>query len=557
MPVKVYPLGGLGEIGMNCMAIEQRGEVLLVDCGVAFDDRRLGIDVVHPAFGPLDGRDAHVVGLVLTHGHEDHIGAVPYLLRRFDVPVFGPPYALGLVRARLEEHAPPGAPARQSLLEYARLYPTRPRSRFEVGSFDVEPIRVTHSIADATALAITTEAGVFVHSGDFKFDERPTDGEAFDEARLRELGDAGVALLFSDSTNVDAEGCAGSEHDVGEALEPIIRDAPGAVVVAVFASNVHRLRLVGDIARRTGRKVVLLGRSVGTHSRIAHATGYLDWPSDLLWASDRAHELPKSRILGIATGTQGEATAALARLARREHPALDLDADDTVVVSSRVIPGREPDVYAIYGALLRRGVRLRTRVTDRGVHVSGHAHRDDQRRMLTLVRPRAFVPVHGTLHHLTRHAELARALGVPSVEVLENGDVAEVDAEGVRKVERVATGRVHTFAGRAIAPAVLREREVLAEGGVVACLCEVDAAGRALRVDLTVRGVVDAEADAELLASARHDVKSALDGVTAARASNDADLTECVRLALRRAFLRAVGYRPMTVVHIVRRTSAG
>ncbi len=541
--LRVFPLGGLGEIGMNCMAFEQDGQVMLVDCGVTFDDRGLGVDVVHPDFSALDAYRDRICGVFVTHGHEDHIGALPYFLRRFDVPVWAPPYALGLVRERLGEH---------EVLEHAHLISTEPRTRYDVGPFQVEPIRVTHSIADATALAITTAAGVVVHSGDFKFDEAPTDGEAFDTARLAELGDRGVALLFSDSTNIDSEGCAGDEVGVGDALEPIVAAATGAVVVAIFASNVHRLRLLGNIARRTGRKLVLLGRSVGTHSRVAHATGYLDWPSDLVFPADRARELHKERILGVATGSQGEASAALARLSRGEHGGLALGVGDTVILSSRIIPGREPDVYAIIGDLIRRGVSVRTRATDRGIHVSGHAHRAEQRRMLELVRPRAFIPVHGTRHHLDRHAELAREVGVSEVLVLENGQVAEVGAAGVTRAGTVHAGRVYTFGGRAIPKAALRDREVLAAGGVVACVVALGKDGRAHDVRLATRGVVDETMDAGLLADTRRDVLAAVAALSKTARADDAAVAEAARLAVRRCLSRALAYKPMTIAQVIR-----
>ncbi len=363
--VRVFALGGLGEIGMNCLAVTQDDEALIVDCGVTFDDRGLGVDVIHPDFAALD--DYRVAGLFVTHGHEDHIGAIPYFLKRYDVPVYGPRYAMGLVRERAADH---------EILGHAALHEVVPRERIRVGPFEVEPIRVNHSIADATALAIRTPVGTIVHTGDFKFDDAPTDGEAFDVERLRELGDEGVRLLISDSTNIDSVGLSGSEAGVGRALEDIVAGAEHAVIVALFASNVHRLRLLGDIARRHRRKIVMLGRSIGTHARIARTVArsggehagapYLDWTDDLVWPAERARELPRSALLGIATGTQGEESAALARLARGEHPAVDLREGDVVVLSSRVIPGHEPAVVRIMGDLLRRGAEVRTWWTDRG-----------------------------------------------------------------------------------------------------------------------------------------------------------------------------------------------
>lgn len=528
---------------MNCMAVEQRGDVLLIDCGVTFDDRGLGVDVVHPDFSALDTFGDRIAGVVVTHGHEDHIGALPYLLRRHDVPVWAPPYALGLIRERLGEH---------EVLAHARLLPTRPREAFDVGSFRVEPIRVTHSIADATALAIDTDVGMFVHTGDFKLDEAPPDGEHFDTERLRELGDAGVTLLMSDSTNVDVEGATGNEIDVGAVLGTLVEDAPGAVVVAMFASNIHRMRLLGDIARRTGRKIVLLGRGVGTHARVARSTGYLPWPDDLVWPDAQARELPRSKILAIATGSQGEANAALAKLARGDHPALDVGPGDRVVLSARTIPGNEPEVHAILGMLIRRGCEVRTRLTDRGVHVSGHAHRPEQRRMIELVRPKCFIPVHGTIHHLTRHGELARVAGVEQVSVIENGRVAEISEGRLETRESVHTGRVHVWAGRAIPTHVLRERQVLAEEGFASCAVAVDAAGSAVDVTLVTRGVVDEIAHADELEAARAAVRHAIAELGAEGSADDARVAEQARLAIRRTFFKSRGKKPMTVVHVSR-----
>ncbi|MGO9713368.1 MAG: ribonuclease J [Polyangiaceae bacterium] len=546
--VRVIPLGGLGEIGMNALALAQDGEAILIDCGVTFDDRGLGVDVVHPDFAALHDARLRVRGVVLTHGHEDHIGALPYFLRQFDVPVWGPPYALGLVRERLAEH---------EVLEWAKLIPTSPRGAFEVGPFRVEPVRVTHSIADATALVIGTAAGTIVHTGDFKFDEEPVDGEAFDVERLRGVGDAGVALLLSDSTNVDARGdAAGNERGVGDALRGIVASAEGAVVVAMFASNVHRLKMLGEIARESNRRIVTLGRSVQTHARVAHATGYLDWPGDITWPADRARELPRDRLLGIATGTQAEARAALARLAHGEHPSIDLAAGDTVILSSRVIPGHEPEVYALMGDLLRKGVHLRSWISDRGVHVSGHAHSAEQRRMIELVRPRSFVPVHGTLHHLHRHADLARGCGVGEVTILEDGDVGILGDHGLRKEGRVQTGRVHVWAGRALPPSVLRERQAMAQEGVAMVVVTLDARGAPeANISIETRGVLDASLSGGILSGARHDALEALRDLPRSRPDRPDDepvIAEAVRTAIRRSFARALGFKPMTVVQVVR-----
>ncbi|MGD0678088.1 MAG: ribonuclease J [Polyangiaceae bacterium] len=547
--LRVIPLGGLGEIGMNCLALEQRGEVLVVDCGVTFDARGHGVDVVHPSFEALEGY--RIAGLFVTHGHEDHIGAIPYFLRRFDAPVYGPAYALGLVRERAGEH---------EILKHVDLNVVAPRSTQRIGSFEVEPVRVTHSIADATALAIRTDAGLVIHTGDFKFDDAPPDGETFDIARFGELSAQGVRLLLSDSTNVDASGPTGNEEGVGRALDAIVLHAEQAVVVSLFASNVHRLRMVGEMARRHGRKIVTLGRSVSTHTRVARSTAratgadagkpYLEWPSDLVWPAERARELPRREILAVATGSQGEEPAALARLARGEHPAFDLSKGDLVVLSSRVIPGNEHDVMRLMTDLLRRGVDVRTWWSDRAVHVSGHAHREEQRRMIDLVRPAAFVPVHGTLHHLHRHAELARERRVPDVCVLENGDVAEVDERVIRRTGRVPCGRVHVFAGRPLPLRVLEDRAALAARGFAVVSVPLDAAGRlAGAIGFTSRGVLDETLDAHLVAAARDEAAAV---VSQAAGEDEEAMIEAVRQAVRRAMARVLGFKPLTVVNVVR-----
>ncbi|GAC1542763.1 MAG: ribonuclease J [Polyangiales bacterium] len=457
MSIRVVPLGGLGEIGMNCMAIELgdagRAPIVIVDCGVTFPNVANGVDVIHPDFSYLEANRDRIVGLVVTHGHEDHIGAIPYLLRRLDVPVHAPPYALGLIRNRLAEVAPKSTP---------RLIATRPRTPFLLGSgaavVEIEPIRVTHSIADATALAIRGDAGTVVHTGDFKLDPEPVDGETFDEERLRALGSEGVALLLSDSTNADVPGRSRSEREVGEALSAVVEQAEGRVVVALFASNVHRLRALSVIARRTGRKLLLLGRSVHTHVRVSTETGYLAIPPDLLVSIDDAARVPRRELLVVATGSQAEPRAALARLALDDHPRLRLEPGDTVVLSARAIPGNDVAVMRMIGDLYRRGCHVRIKETDPALHTSGHAHRDEQRAMIDWVRPGAFVPVHGTRHHLERHAALAREAGVADVLVVENGEIAEAAADGVRKVGTTRVGRVAVDPAGPIPDAVLRER---------------------------------------------------------------------------------------------------
>ncbi len=539
--VRVVPLGGLGEVGMNCLAIEQGGEVVLVDCGVTFDDRGLGVDVIHPSFDALEAYRGRIRGIFLTHGHEDHLGAVPHFLKRFDVPVWGPHYSLELLRERSHEH---------EILRYAQLVPVRPREKHVVGPFTIEPIRVTHSTSDATALAIQTAAGLVIHSGDFKFDDTPPDGELFDIDRLREHGDAGVTLLMSDSTNIDVPGPSGSEEGVRAALTRLVAEATGRVVVGLFASNVHRLRLLGEIAHATGRKIVPLGRSVTMHARVAERTGYLDWPAGLVVSAEEAATLPRGRVLGVATGTQAEANAALARLSRGEHQ-FPLEPGDLVIFSSRVIPGHEPEVAALESALLRRGAEVMTRAIEPGVHVSGHASRIEQSRMIELCRPRSFIPLHGTRHHLTRHAALAKGLGVPDTMVLENGDVGllDVGADSLQRDGRWSSGRVHMGFGRAVAGETLKERSTLAAEGVVFAAVPVRDGRVVGPIQLEALGVLAEPELGPLLTMAALEGERA--AAEASRKPSDATTKEAVRLAVRRVVGRVVGYKLQVVVALV------
>src|SRR5262245_21273368 len=346
--LRVVPLGGLGEIGMNCLALEEAGGILVVDCGITFPSEDLGVDTYHPDLGYLAARAGRVSGVFLTHGHEDHVGALPYLLSAVRVPVWGPPHALAVAKHRLVE--------RGMDPERFELVTVSPRIVYGVGPFEVEPIRVTHSITDATALAIRTCAGTVVHTGDFRFDPAPVDGELTDEARLAELGDAGVRLLLSDSTNIDSRSPHSSETEVGETLEALVRAAGRRVVIGMFASNVQRLRTIGDVCLRTGRKIALFGRSIELQVQWAHDIGRLAWPSDLMIAKEQAAGTDPRRLVVLAGGTQAEPGSSMVRLATRSHPSLALDPGDTVILSSRVIPGNDRPVFDMIADYLRQGV---------------------------------------------------------------------------------------------------------------------------------------------------------------------------------------------------------
>lgn len=530
------------------MALEADGEILVVDCGVTFPRVDLGIDTYRPDLSWLEERADQVKGLVLTHGHEDHIGAVPSFVDRFEVPVWGPEYALELAKLRLDEHG-----FRPNSYE---MRVAKPRGRFKVGRFEVEPVRVTHSIADATALVIRTPAGTVVHTGDFKLDPGPVLAETTDEERFREVGDEGVRLLLSDSTNVDSIGWSGSEEHASSVLRNLIETAPARVVVGLFASNVARLQTVGEIAASLGRKVVLLGRSVLTHARIGQQLGHLKWPSDLLLPVEAIASTPKHKIVGIATGTQGERLAALAKLAARTHPHLQLDEGDRVIFSSRVIPGNEPVLSQMMNGLLRHGVQVCTATTDPGVHVSGHAYRDEQSRMIELTRPQSFVPIHGTLMHLHRHAALARERGVAEVTVLENGEVGELGDDRALGRARgwVAAGKVATWGGDDIPERVLQDREQLARSGIVLVTAVIDSRGRPVgSVSLATRGVIDERLDGDVLREAAREVQRMMnEHPYHHHRPGDDEVAEVARSAVRRKLESSLGRRPMVLSQVVR-----
>lgn len=548
-PLRIIPLGGLGEIGMNCMAFEQGDDVLLVDCGVTFPTNDLGIDVYHPRFDHLHAHASRVRGLVLTHGHEDHIGGIPYLLMRLgaDVPIWGPPHTLELVRQRLEEH--------EIGLGRVRLLPITARKTYEAGSFTFEPIRVTHSIVDAVGLAIRTSAGLVIHTGDFKLDPTPPDGELTDEDRFSSLGDEGVELLLSDSTNIDSPGWSMSEREVAETLSRIVEGAKTRVVVGMFASNVQRLSVLARIAVQTKRRLCLLGRSVQNHVRAAVATGRLRFPSDLVVPPELVSSLPRERVLCIASGTQAERMSALIKLAAGTHPVLRLDPGDVVVLSSRIIPGNDRPVFDLMGDLLRVGIDLRTWITDRRVHASGHAHREEQTRMIELTRPRAFLPIHGTYHHLVRHAELARDVGVSDVLVAENGEVVELEHDKkLGKGKRVPVGRMAAHAGGELPDEVIRERATVGRSGIVFATVVLDRRGSIQSTPrVTQYGVIDhGEGASDVLRAAAIAISRAITDADPRLRTQDESLADSCRLAARRTIEHKTGRRPVVIVSISR-----
>jgi ribonuclease J len=534
--VRLIPLGGLGEIGLNMMLVESGDDLIAVDCGLMFpDDEMPGVDYVIPDFSYLRARRDGFRAVVLTHGHEDHIGALSYLLREFDVPVYGTPLTLAIARHRLAEYG---------LLERARLREYRPGDLIEAGTVRITPIRVTHSIADGIGLAIETAVGTIVHTGDFKLDPRPVDAEQPDYAKFAELGGRGVVVLCSDSTNVQRPGRTGSETEVGAALRGRFAEASGRIIVATFASHIHRVQQVLDLAAACSRKVALLGRSMMANVAVASELGYLKVPDGVILPLEDLAELSPDRQVILSTGSQGEPNSALSLIAAGEHKYFEVGPGDLVIFSSRVIPGNERVIGRVINALLRRGAEVLWEDVA-FVHVSGHASQDDLEDMLRLTRPRYFVPVHGEYRHLLQHARLAERVGVPRERIflLEDGLGLEVTRSGARVLGPYPAGRVFVD-GKGIGDVgavVLRDRQLLAEAGivVVALTVDRDTGSVVAGPEIASRGFVYMKESDDVIA----EVKEAIRSAVAARPESEVGDRELLGATVRSAVRRFINQR--------------
>ncbi|MHB8417855.1 MAG: ribonuclease J [Myxococcales bacterium] len=541
MALRLLPLGGLGEIGMNCLLVEREGEAILVDCGVRFPGAEAhGVDLVIPDFRPLLARRERLRALFLTHGHEDHIGAVPYLLREIpELPVYGTRFTLALLRQKLDE-----------LLLAGDLREMVPRVTIALGGFEVEPLRVAHSIPDGVALAIATPEGVVIHTGDFKLDPDPLDGERTDLERLGQLGERGVLCLLSDSTNALVPGHCPGERTVGPALERAIAEAPGRVVTALFASHVHRIQRLFELAGAAGRKVTLNGRSLEQNVAAAAAVGKLAMPPGLLVGQEEAAQLAPRRLLVLATGAQGEPRSGLARLASGTHPRLHLEPGDRVIFSSRVIPGHEVAVAALQNAFARLGVDSFGEPIH-AVHVSGHAYSGDEREVIARTRPRSFVPIHGEARHLRAHREIAIAAGVPAERCLVayDGEVIEL-GEVPRVVKRVDLGKVFIdrWGGGDVPEGLLRDRRTLAESGLVVAFLVIDGVTGVLErpPELFSRGVAVPDPD-RFWKEARRAVQDELDALAPELRADAAAVEDAATRALRRHCKKQLERRPLVM----------
>ncbi|MBI5561451.1 MAG: ribonuclease J [Deltaproteobacteria bacterium] len=547
-PLRLIPLGGLGEIGLNMMAVEYGDAIIVVDCGLMFpEDYMLGIDIVIPDISYLKRNREKVKAFFITHGHEDHIGALPFVLRELNAPIYATALTIGMIQEKLIEFG----------LHKTTVFETaRPRDVISVGPFEVEFIRVCHSIADGCALAIKTPAGVVIHTGDFKMDQTPVDGEVMDYARFSEYGESGVLALLSDSTNVEREGYTLSEKEIGVNLDHIIGRCKGRVIVAAFSSNIHRVQQVMDAAEKHGRRVILNGKSMAANVRIARTLGYLKAADGLMAEFKDLDDLPHQRVVLLTTGSQGEPMSALTRMAMDSHRQLKVEAGDTVILSSKFIPGHEKAITTMMNHLYRRGADvIYEKVSE--VHVSGHASQEELKIMLNMTKPRYFIPVHGEYRHLVLHSRLARKVGIPAGNVIiaEDGDVVEFTPQGAGIKGRVESGRVFVD-GKGVGDVgtmVLKDRSHLSQDGMVLAVMAINSTtGEAVwGPEIITRGLVFEEENAALIDEARRIVIETLEAINVEVKTEQLEVKEEIRRALKRFFNRTLERRPVILPVII------
>ena len=546
--LEVVALGGLGEFGMNMMALSWGDTTILIDAGVMFPEPdQLGVDLIIPDMSFVESRRDNVKALVLTHGHEDHIGAVPHVFELFDGPVYGTAMTLAFVEPKLEEHGiDPGD----------RLQTVKPRQRVTVGPFGIEFIRVTHSMPDCVALAITTPIGTIVHTGDFKIDQTPIDGQHFDLHRFAELGTEGVLALFADSTNIDRRGFTGPEIEVIDAFEELFTATTGKLVVATFSSSIYRMQVLVDLAAQFDRKVAFVGRSVVQNTEIAQRLGYLRIPGGMQIRDSDVQNYASQDVLCITTGSQGEPQAALPRIAIDDHRFVKLGPDDTVVFSARSIPGNEKAIARTMSHIARRGADVVTPEM-KHVHVSGHGSAEELKLVLSLVRPRYFVPIHGEYRQLSQHARVAAKVmrgADRHVQVLlaQDGDIIQFDAHGARIADKAPTGRVLIDTTRVgeVGDEVLRDRRHIAGDGVVVAVVAISRHTGTMTgaPELVARGfVVDAGEEESLFADAGRVIGECIASAGVEERTDQGLMTEKLRIELRRFFKKRSGRRPLVL----------
>ena len=540
--LRIIPLGGLGEVGKNMMVLEYNQNILIIDAGLMFPENdMLGIDLVVPDYGYLTDKKDWVRAIIVTHGHEDHTGALPYLLRDVLAPIYTTRLTRGLIEVKLKQ---------RHLLEDTTIHTIQPGDQISIGPFDVEFFHVCHSIPDGVGLAIDTPVGLVVHSGDFKFDHTPVDGKPTDFAKLAELGGRHPLVLMADSTNAELPGATPSEKVIDEAFDRVFRQAKGRVIVGTFASLISRIQQVLNAALRYDRQVTIAGYTMSEYTKMAKKLGYLEVPPGVMVPIDQAMRLPPERVVILATGTQGEPSSALARMAVGHHRHIKIKPGDTIIHSAHPIPGNEEMVGRTINRLIQRGAHvLYSRIAP--VHVSGHASSEEQRLLLNIIRPKFFVPIHGELRHLTRHAQLAHELGVPpeNTLVVENGYILEFDKESGSVGERVPGGYVFVDGSGVgdIGPAVLRDREILARDGFVVAIVQRDLETGQLRrpPDIISRGFVFLRDSEELLAEAGDRIRDMM--ASSSPGIKSSALEEKIRTLLMSFLYQETKRRPMII----------
>ena len=540
--LSLIPLGGLGEIGKNMMVVKYGENILVIDSGLMFpEEEMLGIDIVIPDITYLLENKDIVRGIVLTHGHEDHLGALPYVLRQVNVPVYGTKLTLGLLQGKLRENDVAGG---------VTLHPVKPRDMVEIGPFKVEFIRVSHSIPDAVAIAVHTPVGVIVHTGDFKFDQTPVDGQITDFQKFAELGQKGILVLMSDSTNVERPGFTLSEKVVGNTFDEAFRTAKGRIIVATFASNVHRLQQAIATAYKYDRKVAIAGRSMVNVVGIAGEMGYINFPGDMFIELDEINRYPAEKITILTTGSQGEPMSALTRMAMSDHRQVEIIPGDTVIISATPIPGNEKLVARTIDHLFKQGADV-IYESFSGIHVSGHPSQEELKMMINLIRPKFFVPVHGEYRHLIKHAKLAKELGIPrnQVFVLENGQVLEFGKNSARLNGRVTAGRVLVdgLGVGDVGNIVLRDRKQLSQDGILIVVVSIEKASGTVIAgpDIVSRGFVYVRESEGLMEEVREKVKIALQKCQEKGITEWAAIKSNIREAISRHLYEKTRRRPM------------
>lgn len=547
--LELIPLGGVGEFGMNCMAVRYDDEMIIIDAGMGFPEESVyGVDVCVPDFNFLEEYRENITAIILTHGHEDHLGALPYILKKFNVPVYASHFTVGLAERKLEEH---------DLMDDVLIHRVEPRQVVELGPFKVEFIRASHSLIDCFSLAIRTPVGTIVHTGDYKVDETPVIGEPIDLRTLRSYGQEGVLALLSDSTNATVPGRTPSERAVIPAFEEIFAEATGRIIVAAFASSIHRLQIVFDIAHQFNRKVCVLGRSMLKNVEIAEELGYLDIPDGLVVSQSETKRLDDNDVVFLVTGSQGEPRAALSQMANQSYKGLTVEEGDTVVLSARIIPGNERAISRLIGAIYKRGANI-IEEKRRLIHVSGHASQEDIKIMTEAVRPKFVVPIHGEYRMLFRHKEFIKNhlnYREEDIILIENGDVLELDGERATIVNKHEIGR--TFIDESgfeeIDREVVRERKQLAYDGVVTLVVTLDEETGELEAppEIIARGLIGTDSNNGFLKEAQRIVTQAVANAPKIERHDTSLMKEHIRVELKRFIQKQTGAKPVIMPIVV------